>query len=100
MSALRIYTSSLVPYKDFKTEGPTLMIAESGHINCAMSRTEVRELRKSVLPCLLLLAYNRFVLSAESIGLTHQMIASPTFDVYLTIIFKIETTKCLLFPRK
>ena len=46
MTAFRIYTSSLVPYKDLKTEGLTLMIDESGHINSAMSHPELRELRK------------------------------------------------------
>ena len=44
MSAFRVYTSSLVLYQDLITEGLT-MIVESGHINCAMSHPEVRELR-------------------------------------------------------
>ena len=48
MSAFRVYTSSLVPYQDLKIEGLTLMIVESGHINCAMSHPEIRELHKSV----------------------------------------------------
>ena len=50
-------------YQDLKTEGFTLMILESGHMNCAMSHPEVRELRKSVLACHLLSAYNRYILS-------------------------------------
>ena len=40
------------------------MIVESGHIKYAMSHPEVRELRKSNLPCHLLLAYYRCILSA------------------------------------
>ena len=56
MSAYRVHTLSLVPYQDLKTEGFTLMIVDSGHINCAMSHSEVRVLRKSVLACHLLSA--------------------------------------------
>ena len=41
-----------------ETESLMLVIVESGLINCAMSQAEVRELRKSVLPCHLLSAYN------------------------------------------
>ena len=33
------------------SEGLTLMTIESGYINCAMSPSEVRELRKSILLC-------------------------------------------------
>ena len=40
------------------------MIVDSGHINCAMSQSEVRELHKSVLSCHLLSAYNWYILSA------------------------------------
>ena len=41
MSAFRVYTSSLVPYQNLKTEGLALIIVESGHINCAMWHPEV-----------------------------------------------------------
>ena len=64
MSAFRLFTSSLVPYKHLKTEGLKLMIVESGHINCAMPHPEVRELRKSVLLCHMFSAHNRYILSA------------------------------------
>ena len=64
MSAFCAYTSALVSYQDLETEGLTLMIVETGHINCAMSHAEVRELRKSVLLCHLFSAYNRYILSA------------------------------------
>ena len=59
-----VYTSSLVPYQDLQTEGSTLMIIDSGHINCVMSHPEVLELHESVLPCHLLSAYNRYIMSA------------------------------------
>ena len=51
-------------YQDLKTEGLTLMITELGHINCALSHTEVMELRKSAQHCHLLSAYNRYILRA------------------------------------
>ena len=41
VSDFGVYTSSLVPYQDFKTEGLAIMIVESGHIKCAMSHPEV-----------------------------------------------------------
>ena len=41
MSAFRVYTASLVPYKDLNTEGLRLRIVESGYINCATSYPEV-----------------------------------------------------------
>ena len=46
MSAFRVYTSSLVPYQDLKTEGLTLMVIESCHINCLTSHPEVNNLKK------------------------------------------------------
>ena len=51
-------------YQDLQTEGFTLMIVESGHINDAISHPNVGELRKRVLPFHLLLAYNVYILSA------------------------------------
>ena len=50
MSAFRVYTSSLVPYQDLKTEGLTLMIIESGHINCLTSHPEVNKKLKERNP--------------------------------------------------
>ena len=44
MSALRVYTSSLVPYQNLKTEGLTLMTIELGHINCLTSQPKVNKL--------------------------------------------------------
>ena len=73
MSAFRVYTSSLVPYQDLETEGLTLMIVESGQVNHAMSHPEVRKLRKSVLPCHLLSAYNRCKLSATRLVVFFQI---------------------------
>ena len=46
MSAFRVYISSLVPYQDIETEGLTLMIIRSGHINCLTSLPEVNNILK------------------------------------------------------
>ena len=48
MSAFRVYTSSLVPDQDIKTEGLTLMIIESGHIICLTSHPEVNNLLRKL----------------------------------------------------
>ena len=48
MICLDDYTSSLVPYQDLKIEGLTLMIIESGHINCLTSHPEVNNLLKKL----------------------------------------------------
>ena len=72
MSAVRVYSISLVPYEDLKTEGLTLMIVESGHTNCGMSKPEVRDLRRSVPP-FHLLGYNRYILSATQLVVFFQL---------------------------
>ena len=72
------------------------MIVESGHTNCAMSHPEVKELRKSVLPCHLLSAYNRYILSATQLTtylkkyvLSHHLLIASTSNVKIFNLIRV-----------